>query len=155
MPDWSDYVANGEAFAAENFLVPGGGLRAHVQLLNPVASGVRIRLRSLSCTSGLALAHDVCRHDTPLATLGLPVTFITENLLGGGPASAVEHRSVAQAGASGSVFWQISAPANDVALFPPEARQWGFDLLEGQGLLVRSAAAQVVIVNWQWAEVPL
>ena len=155
MPNWSDYVMNGEAFSAENFVVPGVGVIAHVQLFNPVASGVRVRLRSLSCTSGLPTALDFVRHDTPLATLGLPAGFIVENLLGGGPASVIEQRSLAQVAPVGSIWWQISGPANDVALFPPGAREWGFELLEGQGILIRGGATAAVIVNWQWAEVPL
>ncbi len=155
MPNWSDYVMNGEAFSAENFVVPGVGVIAHVQLFNPVASGVRVRLRSLSCTSGVATALNIVRHDVALATLGLPAGFIVENLLGGGPAAVVEHRSLAQVAAVGSIFWQIGSPANDVALFPPGGREWGFELLEGQGILIRGAATAAVIVNWQWVEVPL
>jgi hypothetical protein len=152
---WSEYVANGQAFAAENFLVGVGGTFAEIQLFNPVASGVRVRLRSahniLVLGAGIALR----RHDVALATLGLPAGFIVENLLGGGPAEAAEMRSAAPVAVDGTTMWQMSAPPNIPAIYPGEGREWGMDLLEGQGVLMQAAAGTTIIINWHWVEVPL
>ena len=93
MSHWLDHVANGEAYSAENFVIGVGGVLAHVQLFNPVASAKRLRLRSLNITSGTAIGMNLLRHDTPLTTLGLPAGFIVENLLGGGVAEVAEMRS--------------------------------------------------------------
>jgi len=152
---WLDYVANGEAFAAENFILGSVGLIPHVQLLNPVGSGKRVRLRSVHSTIGAAVIVIIRRHDPALATLGLPVGFITENLLGGGPAPVIEHRSENNVAALGTGFWVASGPANSPAIYPPEGREWGYDLLEGQGIIVQGAVGTVTIAMWQWVEIPL
>ncbi len=76
-------------------------------------------------------------------------------MLGGGPAEVAEMRSDSNVAILGSVFWQINAPANSPASYPPEGREWGFDLLEGQGILVQGALGATLIINMQWVEVPL
>jgi len=152
---WLDHVANGEAFSAENFILAAGGLTPHIQLFNPASSGVRVRIRSVHSIGGLGQTVNVGRHDTALTTLGLPAGFITENLLGGGAGEAIEHRSQNNAGALGNLFWITSSPANTAAIYPPEGREWGYDLLEEQGILIQGAIATTLIVNWQWVEIPL
>ena len=152
---WLKHIEAGEAYAAENFVIPGGGLIGHLQLFNPVGSGKRIRLRSLNMTAAAAHNGNVYRHDVPLATLGLPAPFIVENMLAGGPAEVAEHRSVVLAAAVGSIFWAMSAIANAPATYPPEGREWGFDLLEGQGIHATGALGAANIVMWHWVEVPL
>ena len=82
---WLEHVANGEAYASENFLIGVAGQFPHLQLFNPIGSGKRVRLRSVHATGLPAQFGGVSRHDTPLATLGLPATFVIENLLAGGP----------------------------------------------------------------------
>lgn len=152
---WNEYVKNGEAYSAENFLTPGGGLIANIQLFNPVASGKRVRLRSCHMTSAAALGGAVNRHDVALTTLGLPAGFIVENMLAGGPAEVAEMRSVAGVAPLGALFWQLSAGGGEPALYPGGGREWGFDLLEGQGINISGAVTATVIVNWQWVELDL
>ncbi len=152
---WSQNVREGEAFSAENFLLGLVATQVHIQLLNPVGSAVRVRLRTVHAILPVAIAVNVARLDAPLATLGLPVPFIVENLLGGQPVAVAEQRSASLAVAVGSVFWQLNAPANEPAIYPPAGRDWGHDLLPGQGLVLVATAAQTLIVNWQWVEVPL
>ncbi len=154
---WSRHVANGEAFSAENFVIGVGGVLAHVQLLNPAGSGKRVRLRSLHATLGIATGVNIRRHDTPLTTLGLPAGFIVENLLSSvAPGSEVaEMRSESPVGALGTVIWQIGGPANRPAMYPGGGREWGYDLLEGQGILCQAAAGVTMIIMLQWVEVPL
>ena len=153
---WSKHVANGEAFSSENFIVPGVGLLGHVQIFNPALSTVRVRLRSLhqDVIVGTVLSN-VNRHDVALAILGPPAPFISENLLGGQPAPVAEMRSAALGAAVGTTFWQLGGPVSTPALYPPEGREWGHDLLPGQGILVQAGAAVVNIIMWQWVEVPL
>jgi hypothetical protein len=153
---WLQHVANGEAFAAENFAIPGGGITPHIQLFNPAGSGRRVRMRSVHAIGApTAPSVLVCRHDTALTTLGVPGGFAVENLLGGGVAAVAEMRSQLVAGVLGTPFTQAFAPANEPALYHAGGREWGHDLLEGQGLLLRGVAGVVLIVNWQWVEVPL
>ncbi len=152
---WSKHVASGGAFAAENFLPGVGGVLAHIQLFNPVASGVRLRLRTVHAVSTLPVLMNVNRHDVALTTLGLPAGFVVSNLLGGGPSEAAEMRSQAPGAALGSTFWQVNAVASTPAIYPPNGREWGHDLLEGQGILLQAAAGVLLIVNWLWVEVPL
>ena len=152
---WVRHVKVGEAFSAENFVVGAGGLLAHCQLFNPLASGIRVRLRSVHAILGVAVGVNVSRHDVALTTLGPPAPFVTENLLGGGPANVAEMRSESPVAAVGSIFWQLNAPGNVPAIYPPHGREWGYDLLEGQGILLQAAAGITLITNWQWVEVPL
>ncbi len=152
---WSENVREGEAFSAECFVIGVPAMLIHQQLFNPVGSAVRVRLRSAHAILPAAIALNVARHDVPLAVLGPPPPFIVENLLGGQPVSVGEMRSAVLAAPIGAVFWQLNAPANEPAIYPPEGRDWGHDLLPGQGVLIQGTAGQTVIINWQWAEVPL
>lgn len=152
---WSEHVANAESFAAENFLIGVGGLIAEIQLFNPVGSGVRVRLRSVHAISAAAQNVNVRRHDVALATLGLPAGFIVENLLGSGAAEVAEMRSASPVVLDGTLIWSAGACPSQPAIFPPQGNEWGFDLLEGQGLIIQAATGLTVIVNWHWVEVPL
>ncbi len=152
---WNDHVMEGEAFSAENFLIGAGGLVPHIQLFNPVGSGIRIRLRTVHTILSVLTSSQVARHDVALPTLGLPVGFIVENLLGGGAAEVAEMRSDQVTPAVGLPFWLVSSPANVPAIYPPQGREWGIDLLEGHGVLVQGASGATMIVNWQWVELPL
>lgn len=152
---WTESVRNGEAFAAEDFLIGVGGMVAQLQLFNPVGSGIRVRLRSVHTIGAGVQNANIRRFDTALATLGPPAGFIVENLLGSGAPNVAEIRSDQPAVATGTIFWLVNAPANTPAIYPPEGRQWGHDLLPGQGIHVQGAAGATLIANWQWIEVPL
>lgn len=151
---WLEHVANGEAFGAENFMLPVGGMHNQMQLFNPAGSNTRVRLRSAHMTGVLASNATVRRHDVPLVTGTLPVPFIIENLLAGGPAGVGEMRSDVVVAPSGAQFWAVNAGANSPATYPPQAREWGFDLRPGQGILFAGPIGGLLIVNWHWAEVP-
>ncbi len=155
MTTWAEHVMAGEAFSAENFLIGVGGTVAQIQLFNPVASGKRIRLRSVHSIITVASGVNLLRHDTPLGTLGVPAGFVIENLLGGGQAEVAEMRSDQPVAAAGSLFWQLGAPGSVPAIYPPGGREWGHDLLEGQGIHMQGAVGLTSIINWQWVEIPL
>ena len=150
---WSEYVKNGEAFSAENFILAAPGLFPHIQLFNPVASGIRVRLRSVH-SIGASLAN-VRRYDPPGAILGVPAGFGIENLLGGGPAAVAEMRSGNIVIPSGSAFGLVQAPAATPGAYPVDGLEWGHDLLEGHGVLLNGAPNTTLICNWQWVELPL
>ncbi len=152
---WDKHVQEGEAFSAENFLIGAVGLANHIQLFNPVGSGIRVRLRHVHSIGVSVQTVNVRRHDVALTTGVLPAGFIIENLLGGQPVSVAEMRSQQSVALLGSIFWQLNSPAAEPASYPPEGREWGHDLLEGQGILLQSVAGVTLIVNWQWVEVPL
>ena len=152
---WLDHVANGEAYAAEDFIIASGSLFSNLQLFNPVDSNVRVRVRSFHLQAGAAVGGTVRRLDAPLLTLGPPAPFILENLLGGGKPPMAEVRHEHTVAVTGSLFWSINAPAAFPATYPPGGREWGADLLPGQGILIQSGAGTTPIANWQWVEVPL
>ena len=72
LPDdeWSEHVANGEAFSGIGFQGGVAGQIGKVQLFNPVASGIRIRLRALEPMAifGIAINTNIRRHDVALTT---------------------------------------------------------------------------------------
>ncbi len=150
---WLDYVAAGEGYAAENFMLAAAGMINQMQLFNPAGSGRRVRMRSGHMIGGAASSATIRRHDTPLATATLPVPFIIENLLGGGLPGLAEMRSDVVVAASGALFWSVNAAGSSPAPYPPQGREWGFDLLPGQGMLFAGPIGGTLIVNWHWAEV--
>ncbi len=153
---WQEHVRNGEAFAIEDFIIGAGGLFNHLQLFNPVGSGVRIRVRKAIHTMTVVIGANIRRHDVPLTIVGPPAPFIMENLLGGGPAPVAEVRSDRLAAPTGGNFWLIRSNPNDFAIYPPKGLEWGHDLLPGQGILMNSVViGGVLIANWQWVELPL
>lgn len=157
MSVWHGYIARGIAYSAENFLVPAGGLINHLQIRNPPGSNVRIRIRQISTAVNFAVVANIARHDVALTTLGLPVGFGIEPQLDPVipiPAKA-EMRSEQPAVVLGSVFHQMVAPANVIAIYPPNGIEWGKSLLPGQSIHVSVVAGGLNIVNFQWAEIPI
>lgn len=152
---WQSHVRNGEAFSAEDFIIGSGGLVPHLQLFNPVGSGIRVRLRSVHETMTVARSLNVRRYDPPGSILGPPAGFVIENLLGGGPAAVAEVRSNNGAIPVGSPFWLLQSNANEPAIYPAQGLEWGHDLLEGHGIVLVGGAGQTLIAMWQWVELPL
>lgn len=156
MMTWNEHVKNGEAYSAEDFILAAVGLFPHLQLFNPVGSGIRVRLRSATLAAVGALQQaNVRRYDPPGTILGPPAGFVIENMLGGGPAAVAELRHDNIVVASGSAFWLIQTTSGLPGVYPPAGQEWGHDLLEGQGVLLQSSINITLIVNWQWVEVPL
>lgn len=151
---WSEHVASGEAYAAQAFQGAVVGMVPHVQLLNPVASGVRIRLRCLEPMGvlGVAVNTNVRRINTPLTTLG-PLGIV-ENLLGGGDPSVAEIRAQASA-LVGSGGWLILTGANVRTDYPVENQDWGVDLLPGEGAAANGTTGLSLLMGFMWVEVPV
>lgn len=158
MPDdeWSEYVANGEAFAAEVAVVAIPATMPLAQLFNPAASGVRLRLRCVESMAffGGPINQNVRRHDVALPSVGPPFGG-PENLLGGGAAPAVEFRFDNPVAAVGSPFWLILSAGQTRKDYPALQLQWGHDLLPGQGLMHSGVIGGFIILGYQWIEVPL
>lgn len=151
---WLEHVANGEAYSAEDFIIGSGGLYPHLQLFNPVGSGIRVRLRSVHAILAV-LNVNVRRYDPPGVILGPPAPFVVENMLGGGPAAVAELRHDNIVIPSGPAFWLIQAPGSTPGVYPPEGQEWGHDLLENNGVLLQGNPGTTLIANWQWVELPL
>ncbi len=155
MSVWSGYIARGIAYSAENFLIGAPGLFNHLQIFNPIGSDVRVRVRQVSTAVTFAVVAGVTRYDTPLTTLGVPVTFGIENQLGIAIPAKAEMRSEQPVAVLGTLFHQIVAPANTVGAYPPNGIEYGKSLLPGQGMNIYVAAGLLNIVNFQWAEIPI
>lgn len=157
LPDdeWSEYVANGQAFAGEGFQGAVGGQIGKVQLFNPVGSGIRVRLRCLEPMALFAIAinTNIRRHDVALTTFA-PFAG-PENLLGGGAAAVAEIRNETAVGQVGSPFWLLLAAGNNRRDYPVRHLDWGHDLLEGQGVIANTTVGGFLLMGFMWAEVPL
>lgn len=154
--EWSEHVRNGEAFAGVGLALGAAGMFSHVQLFNPVASGVRIRLWVMEAFSvfGIARNQNVYRHDVALGA----VSFFAgpENLLGGGAAPGAEIRIASLAALAGSRFWLILAGANRRRDYPPLDQSWGHDLDPGEGIhTASSGGGAFTFAGFMWAEVPV
>ncbi len=152
---WSKHVRNAEAYSAEDFIIGAPGLFAHLQLFNPLLSGIRVRMRSVHLISNMAISASIRRYDPPGVILGPPAPFIIENLLGGGAPAVAEVRHDNIIVPSGSPFWLLLAPAFTPAVYPVRGQEWGHDLLPGQGMLLQGNPGVTLIANWQWVELPL
>ena len=157
LPDdeWSEYVANGEAFSGVVNQAAAVGMFALGQIFNPVASGIRVRLRCLELFAvfGVAINSNIRRHDIALATFapfGGP-----ENLLGGGAAAGAELRNASVAALVGSPFWLILSAGSTRKDYPTRQLSWGHDLLPGQGVIANGLGGGFLVMGFQWAEVPL
>lgn len=154
--EWSDHVANGEAFAAEIAVVAIAGLNPLSQLFNPAASNRRIRLRCVESFAFVALPinMNIRRHDIALPS-GPSVFAGPQNLLGGGPAPRAEFRFDNVVALVGSPFWLILASGNTRRGYPVDHLDWGHDLEETEGLMHSGIVGGFLILGYQWAEVPL
>jgi len=152
---WSDYVTNGKAFAGTVLQTVVAGQIAHVQIFNPVGSGVRVRLRCLETIPifSAGINTNPRRHDIALPVLG---AFLgPDNLLGSGSAPVAELRTLTQVGAVGSPFWLILSAGVTRKDYPALNMDWGHDLLEGQGIVLQSAVGGFIYTGFMWAEVTL
>ena len=120
---WSEHVANGEAYSAEDFILASPGLYPHLQLFNPIGSGKRIRVRKVHETMTVLRSVNVRRYDPPGTILGPPATFIIENLLSGGPPAVAELRHDNIIIPSGGAFWLVRSNANEAGTYPPKGQE--------------------------------
>lgn len=154
--EWSAYVSNGEAFNGEGLQGAVAGQIAHVQIFNPVASGVRVRMRHMEPIPvfGIAINTNPRRHDVAL-TSNVPFAGPTNLLGSGGAAANVQLRNVSQVGSLGSPFYLFLSTGFSRKTYPVKALDWGHDLLPGQGLVLQSGVGGFMIVGFEWAELPL
>lgn len=158
MPDdeWSEAVANGEAFSAEALVVAAPATVPLLQLFNPAASPKRIRLRCVESMAfiGGPINQNIRRHDVALPSTGPPFGG-PENLLGGGPASIAEFRFDNPAVPVGSPFWLILSAGQTRKDYPVLQLDWGHDLLPTQGLMHSGGVGGLLIIGYQWTETNL
>ena len=154
---WNEHVMEGEAFTAESIVAGVGGMSPEGQIFNPVASGVRLRLRCLEMMAfvGGPINSNVRRHDVALPNLDAPPFGGPENMLGGGAAPAAEFRFDNVVALVGSPFWLILSAGQTRKDYSVLHQDWGHDLLPGQGMMMSGAVGGFLIIGWQWVEVPL
>ena len=153
--EWSEHVANGEAFIGEALEPASGGMIAHAQIRNPPGSLKRIRLRMLVPMPifGIAINTNIRRYDPALATLAPFAPPM--NLMGSGGAAVAELRNDSLLVAVGSPFHLILSAGSARKNYPPLNLDWGHDLLPGEGLVLQSAVGGFILVGFMWVEVLL
>lgn len=154
--EWNEHLMNGEAFCSIGLQGGAVGMIAHVQLFNPVGSGVRVRLRTLETLPifFIAINTNIRRHDVALTT-NAPFAGPTNLLGSGGAAALAETRTDSLVAAPGSPFWLILSTANTRKDYPALQLEWGHDLLEGQGIVLQSGVGGFIFTGFMWVEVPL
>lgn len=151
--EWLNLLRKGQCFMTESFNTPLPAFLAHSQIFNPAGSGIRVLVRSVNIGTLTGENTNLARFDTALTALS---AFVPENLLGGGPAAIAEIRNEGFAAATGSRFGLLVSRAVMMPIRPPQGQEWIHELLPGQGMLVVNAVAgDTLILDWQWAEVPL
>ena len=156
--EWNSHVMQGEAFTAEVAVIAVPAMIPLAQIFNPLGSGVRIRLRCMepmTFLGGGTLNQNIRRHDIALPSLFAPPFGGPENLLGGGAASVAEFRFDNPGAAVGSPFWLILSTGPTRRDYPALQLAWGHDLLPGQGIVNNGSVGGLIILGYQWVEVPL
>ena len=104
---------------------------------------------------GVAINANVRRLDVALPNLDAPPFGAPQNLLGGGAAPSAEFRFDNVVVMAGSPFWLILSAGQTRKDYPVLQQDWGHDLLPGQGIMMSGLVGGLLIIGWQWVEVPL
>lgn len=146
-PFWLEEIRAGRAFVRGGERSEVGGQFAHIQLINPAASGITVIVYSaISDLSAGDRTHLVTHNAQLTGLIGLGV-----NLLSGGNAGAGMVRSENNAVAQGtSIALRIATSSFPIEWFPG----WGFELGEGEGILLRAGLVNTRIgATFKWIEV--
>jgi len=143
---WYTAVQAGTAFFAGHRQGATAGQFSHVQLLNPAASGVVIRVYYAAGGLNAAGRYRVNAYDTALATL----VRNGVNCLSSGAAGIGELRTVDNAAALGAIIAEIQTGVDNTT---PCGGMWPFTLAAGEGILFTSPAANIgVAAQFWWLE---
>ena len=145
-PFWLNEIRAGRAFSGETSLAASVGNNSHLQLFNPVGSGITIVVKRIVTTPLADQSVEVRQHNTALTTLGMNGI----NLLSGGAAAIGEVRSQQNASRLGTRFRQLSLLANVPFDF---AKDWDIELGAGEGVQLIGASTNVGIIGfYEWSE---
>jgi len=144
---WLSEMRAGRGFGGFLNQVAVAAQNSHIQLFNPVASGITVIVRLVLFASVAAQGVHVSHHNTALTTLGAT----SRNLLSGGAAPVAEVRSQTNAGELGSQFLGLNAAAATQLQVNAE---WFTEVGAGEGVLISGASVNVELLgNWLWMEV--
>lgn len=144
---WLSEIRTGRAFTLGASLGPTAANNSHVQLFNPVASGIVVLVRVVICGPTVNDLILLRQHNTALTTL----TGNGINLLSGAAASVAEVRTLDNAGLLGTNMGGFRVLANSSQQFGPD---WLFELGAGEGLaIVPFTVNNGCAASFAWLEV--
>ncbi len=143
---WLTYVKAGQAFNLGVLQAAVAAALGQIQLLNPVASGKTVLVRSLILEADVNSPVDIAEYDTALVT----DAGAGRNLLRGGAAAVAHVRQQTSAALVGTVAYNSSILASSP--FRP-VDNWFYILAPGNGLVAQGEAANIAVrAYFQWAE---
>lgn len=145
---WLSELRLGRAFGATMSVGPVAGQLPHVQLFNPVGSGVTVLVHYMAfVTTGIhsgALSH----HNVALTTLGANI----RNLLSGGPAPQAQIRAETNVAALGNTYLGGDTNVPIDFVYGP---MWLTELDPGEGIVGRDTVANRQLRGaFMWIELP-
>ena len=143
---WLNEIRAGRAFMSGTAIGASGGNYSHLQLFNPVGSGITIIVYAIFVSTLSAGRVHKRTHNTALSSLSQTGT----NLLAGQSAAIGEIRSESPAALQGTRVMDFSTLAQTLQEI---TRGWTFELGAGEGVLVVPNAVNVQIeANYYWIE---
>jgi len=144
---WLSELRAGRCFGGTGSIASVAAQNAHVQIFNPIASGITVLVRNLWADPFTASTIVVTHYNTALANL----STTTVNLLSGGAAPVAEIRAANNAGLLGSIFFGQAFPPS---LVQQVAADWVTELGPGEGLTFALVTVNIALeVSFQWNEV--
>ena len=128
-PFWLNEIRNGRAFGIAAQVGGVAGEYSHLQIMNPVASGVTILIRRCQVCSVSGGGLEAYMYDTPLTNLNSTCL----NLLRGAANSVGQLRNQSNAAQLGTLYKRIRTLADDTYDIMAE---WDVELGAGEGVLV-------------------
>jgi len=142
----TDPTKNDKLAWGSTVITGAAGVQGHIQLFNPVNSGVVIHVDSVVIFAASAVALNVTEHDTALTTLATTVDYRDRRVLGS-PVGQV--RAQTNAGQLGNIRFR-STLGTAAELLPLDAF-----LEAGQGLLVLAVTNNITLTaSYYWEELP-
>ncbi len=145
---WLDHLASSRAFSRGSLVAALAANFSEVQLINPAASGVVVRVYKANVGATVGLSVQLRSHGANLATDAGAGT----NLDLGAAAGAAHVRTAQVGAADGALISDLHRPTNtDVDRFP----LWLAQLDAGEGILITTDAVnQAVSAEFFWIEIP-
>lgn len=143
---WFSEVRAGRAFGGAIIQANIAAEFSHVQLFNPVASGVTALVRAIVGSTNTSDRMEVAFFNTALATLGAD----GRNLLSGGAAPVAQVRAGTNAAQQGDRFAAQQILANTpIAL----TEEWVCELGPAEGVIIRLSTVNISLVgSFSWVE---
>ncbi len=149
----------GNSISGFHVIGSSGGNVGHLQLFNPVASGVLVHLHFIAQSAAAGFpTPSLYFHDTALTTLTVSQRLVVDRRVSAAPVAELRSQL---AGANIPPFTALVGAIGAAATNPTEvprmqAELVDFVLLEGQGYLATPGIVTAsVSAWWMWSEVPI